>query len=50
MTDHTLPSNARRTLHKVDLTRDGEPGTEKFAEQARSMLMTGTPTHQEKPS
>ena len=24
MTDHTLPSNARRTLHKVDLTRDGE--------------------------
>ena len=30
MTDHTLPSNARRTLHKVDLTRDGEykEGTE----------------------
>ena len=24
MTDRTLPSNARRTLHKVDLTRDGE--------------------------
>ena len=24
MTDLTLPSNARRTLHKVDLTRDGE--------------------------
>lgn len=24
MADLTLPSNARRTLHKVDLTRDGE--------------------------
>lgn len=24
MTDLTLPSNARRTLHKVDLNRDGE--------------------------
>ena len=37
----------QRPPSAIDLTRDGESGTEQFAEQARSMLMTGTPTPQE---
>jgi len=37
-----------RPAPAVDLTRDGESGSEQFAEQARSMLMTGTLASQEK--
>ncbi len=37
----------QRPPSAIDLTRDGESDTEQFAERARSMLMTGTPTPQE---
>jgi len=42
-----LQRGIQRPPSAIDLTRDGESGTEQFAEQARSMLMTGTPTPQE---